>query len=91
MASYDSASFTAGEDAGARTSACLMRLAALQLVEDSRWWNRRRCRLMARALVTCAEEMESAADADRPEGAVETRGESSCASTFPRALVVGAG
>jgi hypothetical protein len=64
VTSYDSASFTAGQDAGARVSACLARLAALQLVEDSTWWNRRRHRLMARALVACADEMESTADAD---------------------------
>ena len=65
MTSYDSASFTAGQDAGARISACVARLAAVQLVEDSRWWNRRRHRLMARALVTCAEELERTADASR--------------------------
>jgi hypothetical protein len=59
---YDSASFAAGKDAGARVSACLARLTALQLVADSRWWNRWRRRLMARALVTCAEELESGAD-----------------------------
>jgi hypothetical protein len=66
VTSYDSASFTAGQDAGARISACVARLAAIQLVEDSRWWNRWRRRLMARALVSCAEELESAADASRP-------------------------
>jgi hypothetical protein len=71
VTSYDSASFIAGKDAGARISACVARLTALQLVEDSRWWNRWRCRLMARALVTCADEMEDAADASKPEGAVE--------------------
>ncbi len=62
MTPYDSASFTAGQDAGARISACVARLAAYQLVEDSRWWNRWRHRVMARALVTCAEELESTAD-----------------------------
>ncbi len=67
MTSYDSASFTAGQDTGARTSACVARLAALDLVEQSHWWNRRRHRLMARALVTCAEEIESAADASGPD------------------------
>jgi hypothetical protein len=64
--SYDSASFAAGQDAGARIAACVARLAALQLVEDARWWNRWRCRVMAGALVRCAEDMESAADASRP-------------------------
>ncbi len=87
MTSYDSASFTAGENAGARISACVARLAALELVEDSCWWNRRRRRLMARALVTCAEELESAADASKPEGAVEPEVE----SVFLRAFVGDAG
>lgn len=62
MTSYDSISFSAGQDSGARIAACIARLAALELVEGSRWWNRWRHRLMARALVACAEEMESAAD-----------------------------
>lgn len=66
MTSYDSVSFAAGQDAGARISACVARLAALDLVEDSRWWNRWRRRLMAQALVTCAEELESTADASAP-------------------------
>jgi hypothetical protein len=65
VTSYDSTSFAAGKDAGARISACVARLAALQLVEDARWWNRWRRRLMARALVSCAEELETAADHDR--------------------------
>ena len=87
MTSYDSASFTAGKDAGARISACIARLTALQLVEDSRWWNRRRRRMMARALVTCAEELESDADASRPGGAAESEGE----AIFRQALRGGAG
>lgn len=62
MTRYDSISFSAGQDSGARIAACIARLAALELVEGSRWWNRWRHRLMARALVACAEEMESAAD-----------------------------
>jgi len=62
MTSYDSSSFSAGQQTGARTAACVARLAALELVEGSRWWNRRRHRLMARAMVACAEEMELAAD-----------------------------
>lgn len=65
MTPYDSASFTAGQETGARVSACVARLAALELIEDARWWNRWRRRLMARALVTCAEELESTADEDR--------------------------
>jgi len=62
MTSYDSSSFSAGQQSGARTAACVARLAALELVDGSRWWNRWRHRLMARALVACAEEMELAAD-----------------------------
>jgi hypothetical protein len=62
MRSYDSSSFSAGQESGARTAACVARLAALELIDGSHWWNRRRHRLMARALVACAEEMELAAD-----------------------------
>ncbi len=65
VTSYDSASFTAGQDAGTRVSACVARLAAHQLVEDAHWWNRRRRRQMARALVSCADELEEAADESR--------------------------
>jgi hypothetical protein len=61
---YDGTSFSAGQDCGTRTAACVARLAALELVGAARWWNRRRRRLMASALVACAEELESAADAD---------------------------
>lgn len=43
-------------------AACVARLAAIELIGGSRWWNRWRLRLMARALVACAEEMELAAD-----------------------------
>jgi hypothetical protein len=74
---YDIASFAAGKDAGTRISACVVRLAALQLVEDARWWNRWRCRLMARALVTCAEVMESSADASKASGAIEAEADPS--------------
>jgi hypothetical protein len=56
------ASFTAGQDLGARVGACVARLTALELVESSRWWNRRRHRLMGRALVAYADELERAAD-----------------------------
>ena len=65
--SYDAASFSAGQDAGARVAACLARLAALVLMDDSRWWNRRRHRIMAGALIAHADEMEDAADAERTE------------------------
>jgi hypothetical protein len=68
VTSYDSISFTAGKDAGARISACVARLAAFELVEESHWWNRWRHRLMAKALVACAEELESAADESLPPG-----------------------
>ncbi len=63
MTAYESSSFSAGQDAGTRIAACVARLAALELVEGARWWNRWRRRLMARALVACADEMECAADA----------------------------
>ena len=62
MSAYDSASFSAGQDSGTRVAACVARLAAIELTDHSRWWNRRRHRLMTRALVACAEEMECAAD-----------------------------
>lgn len=61
---HDSASFAAGQDCGTRVAACIARLSALELIDGSRWWNRRRRRLMAGALVAHAEELESGADAD---------------------------
>jgi hypothetical protein len=78
MTIYDSSSFAAGQDAGTRVAACLARIAALELVDGSRWWNRWKRRLMAGALVACAEELECAADADRrlrPSRADGARGE----------------
>lgn len=60
------ASFLAGQDAGARTSACVARLAAFDLMGGARWWNRWRRRLMARALVACAEELEDAVGPGAP-------------------------
>jgi hypothetical protein len=60
---HDGASFAAGADCGTRVAACIARVAALELIDGSRWWNRRSHRLMARALVACAEELEAAADA----------------------------
>jgi hypothetical protein len=69
MTAYDSTSFSAGRDAGTRLAACVARLAALELIDGSRWWNRRRHRLMANALVACAEELEGAADSEGCRGA----------------------
>ena len=66
MAAYDSSSFLAGQDTGTRVAASVARLAALELIDESRWWNRWKRRLMARALVACAEELECAADEGRP-------------------------
>jgi len=77
----DSASFSAGQDAGVRVSACVARLAAIQLVEEARWWNRWRRRLMAKALVACADELEETADAGRAEAAAA----SSCVVDLQRA------
>jgi len=74
MTSYDSTSFSAGQDCGTRVAACVARLAALELIGDARWWNRRRHRLMASALVACAEELESSADAGGRREAVERVG-----------------
>jgi hypothetical protein len=67
VAPYEAVSFSAGQKSGARVAACVARLAALELMEHSSWWNRRRRGLMARALIAHAEEMEDAAEADSPE------------------------
>ncbi|HET9553431.1 MAG TPA: hypothetical protein VFP50_10725 [Anaeromyxobacteraceae bacterium] len=67
MTTPDEASFSAGQDTGTRISACVARLAAIQLVEESRWWNRRRRRLMASALIACADELDDSASAGRAE------------------------
>jgi len=72
VTAYDSISFSAGLEAGTRLAACVARLGAAQLLDDSHWWNRRRRRLMARALVACADEMECDADA-RGAGRALTR------------------
>ncbi|HTP29905.1 MAG TPA: hypothetical protein VMK12_30140 [Anaeromyxobacteraceae bacterium] len=71
MTAYDR--FSAGQDTGTRVAVCVAHLATLELIDGSRWWNRRGHRLMARALVAYAEELESAPDADRR-----------CASSRPR-------
>lgn len=63
MTAWDSASFSAGQDCGTRVAACVARLAALELMDGSHWWNRWKHRGMAQALVACAEELEGAADA----------------------------
>jgi len=62
---YDSTSFSAGRVCGTRVAVCVARLAALELVDDARWWNRRRRRLMASALIACAEKLEQDADEAR--------------------------
>jgi len=71
---HEAASFSAGQDSGTRLSACLARMAAIQLVEEARWWNRWRRRLMARALVACADELEEQADATRAEWKADAAG-----------------
>ncbi len=78
-ASYDGPSFLAGQDCGTRVAACLARLAAIELVDDARWWNRWKRRLMARALVACAEELESVADESGQPAPVTTRARSGAA------------
>jgi hypothetical protein len=75
MTAYDSTSFSAGQDCGTRIAACVARVAAFDLIDDARWWNRRRRREMARALFACAEELECGADADRRRGPAELEDE----------------
>lgn len=58
----EDASYSAGQETGTRRSASVARLAALRLVEGSRWWNGWRLRLMAGALDACADELEACAD-----------------------------
>jgi hypothetical protein len=78
LTAYDSTSFSAGQDCGTRLAACVARLAAFDLIDHARWWNRRRHRLMARTLVACAEEMECAAD----EGGRHAEAETEVTPTF---------
>lgn len=54
------------QNAGSRVAAGVARLAAAQLLDDARWWNRWRRRLLARALLTYAAEMEDEADLPLP-------------------------
>ncbi len=74
---YDPSSFSAGRDCGTRVAACLARLTALELMDHARWWNRRRRRVMAGALVACAEELDREADrAESHPGEPRRRGTS---------------
>jgi hypothetical protein len=61
---YDAAGFAAGQNSGTRIASCIARLAAIELMQDAHWWNRRRRSAMASALMTHAEELESDADAE---------------------------
>jgi hypothetical protein len=69
MTPDQTASFVAGQHCATRVASCIARLAAVELMEDAHWWNRRRRGLMARALLAHAEGLEIAAEADaRCEG-----------------------
>lgn len=74
MTAYESTSFSAGQDCGTRLAAGIARLAALELIDESRWWNRWKHRLMARALVACAEDLECDADASGRRDAAKMEG-----------------
>jgi len=63
VAHYDAASFAAGENTGTRIASCMARMAARDLMENARWWNRRRRGAMSSALIACAEELDRDADA----------------------------
>lgn len=64
MAQYDTASFAAGQNCGTRIASCIARLAAIELMQDARWWNRWRRGAMSSALIAHAEELENDADAE---------------------------
>lgn len=64
MAPYDTASFAAGQNCGARIASCIARLAASELMQDAHWWNRWRRGAMSSALIAYAEELENDADAE---------------------------
>ncbi len=61
---YDAASFAAGQNCGTRIASCIARLAASELMQDARWWNRRRRGAMASALFTYSEDLENDADSE---------------------------
>jgi hypothetical protein len=67
---YDTASFAAGQNCGTRIASCIARLAASELMQDARWWNRRRRGAMASALFTYSEDLENDADSE-PAGQEE--------------------
>jgi hypothetical protein len=62
VAPHDSASFAAGQCSGSRIASCIARLAAVELLDQANWWNRRRRQAMASALIAHAEELERDAD-----------------------------
>ncbi len=70
MVPYDTASFAAGQNCGTRVASCIARLAASELMQDARWWNRRRRGAMASALLTYSEDLENDADSE-PAGQEE--------------------
>jgi len=57
-------SFAAGQHCATRVASCVARLAAVELMTDARWWNRRRRASMAGALLAHAEELELAAESE---------------------------
>lgn len=64
MVPYDTESFAAGQNCGTRIASCIARLAASELMQDARWWNRRRRGAMASALLTYSEDLENDADSE---------------------------
>ncbi len=70
MVTYDTASFVAGQHCGTRIASCIARLAAGELMQDARWWNRRRRGAMASALMTYSDDLENDADSE-PAGQEE--------------------
>jgi hypothetical protein len=73
MVPYDTASFAAGQNCGTRIASCVARLAARELMQDARWWNRRRRGAMASALMTYSDDLENDADSE-PEPAGREEG-----------------
>lgn len=82
----DATSFDAGQDCGTRVAACIARLSALELIDGSRWWNRRARRAMAGALVAHADELESGADAAAEARRVSFRPRSTVPKTILRSV-----